>query len=111
MTVSHLKTSDFPLGLPQDRVEPIFPRPRHRGYNRGMEDVIVMDTAPGVSELVALGAIGVVFSAFCVWLTVRLINRRERWAVDTAMAIAAIAFMLISFAVALILGPLMFGKS
>jgi multisubunit Na+/H+ antiporter MnhE subunit len=29
---------------------------------------------------IALAIFGVVFSAFCVWLTVRIVNRRERWA-------------------------------
>ena len=29
---------------------------------------------------IALGIFGVAFAAFCVWLTVRIVNRRERWA-------------------------------
>ena len=29
---------------------------------------------------VVLPALGVAFGAFCVWLTVRIVNRRERWA-------------------------------
>jgi predicted permease len=33
---------------------------------------------------VILGALGVSITAFGVWLTVRLINRRERWAKRTA---------------------------
>jgi hypothetical protein len=30
---------------------------------------------------------GTAFAAFCVWLTVRIINRRERWTKWTAIAI------------------------
>ena len=48
------------------RFDSIFPLPRHSGYNLGMA--------------VALAIFGVAFAAFCVWLAVRIINRRERWA-------------------------------
>lgn len=30
---------------------------------------------------------GASFATFCIWLTVRLINRRERWAKRTAIAL------------------------
>jgi hypothetical protein len=30
--------------------------------------------------LIVLGTLGVAFAAFVVWLTVRIVNRRERWA-------------------------------
>jgi hypothetical protein len=30
--------------------------------------------------LLALSISGVAFACFCVWLTVRIVNRRERWA-------------------------------
>jgi hypothetical protein len=39
---------------------------RHPGYTRGMS--------------IVLPALGVAFAAFCIWLAVRIINRRERWA-------------------------------
>ena len=39
---------------------------------------------------IVLAAIGVAFAAFCVWLGVRIFNRRERWAKWTALAIAAV---------------------
>jgi hypothetical protein len=29
---------------------------------------------------IALSIFGAVFAAFCIWLTVRIVNRRERWA-------------------------------
>jgi len=35
---------------------------------------------------VLLPAVAVVFAAFCVWLTVRIVNRRERWAKWTLAA-------------------------
>jgi len=35
---------------------------------------------------IALAVSGVAFAAFCVWLTVRIVNRRERWAKWTLAA-------------------------
>jgi len=35
---------------------------------------------------IVLPALAVVFAAFCVWLGVRVFNRRERWAMWTAAA-------------------------
>ena len=41
-----------------------------------------------------LPIIGVAFAAFCVWLTVRVINRRERWARWTlAIAIGPLMYV------------------
>lgn len=34
---------------------------------------------------VALAIFGIAFAAFCVWLGVRIVNRRERWAKRTAV--------------------------
>jgi hypothetical protein len=34
-----------------------------------------------------LPALAVVFAAFCVWLVVRIVNRRERWAKWTLAAV------------------------
>src|SRR5580765_3004906 len=39
------------------------------------------DKMPGMA--LALSIIGIAFAAFCVWLTVRIVNRRERWAKRT----------------------------
>ncbi|SRR5579863_2350815 len=39
----------------------------------------------GVS--IILLAFGVAFAALCIWLTVRIVNRRERWARRTALAL------------------------
>ncbi len=44
-----------------------------------------------------LPVLAVVFAAFCVWLTVRIINRRERWAKRTALALALAATYPLSF--------------
>jgi hypothetical protein len=38
----------------------------------------------------ALPALGVTLAAFAVWLTVRIINRRERWAIWTAVLLVAL---------------------
>jgi hypothetical protein len=34
--------------------------------------------------------VGTAFAAVCVWLGVRIVNRRERWAKRTAMAVVAL---------------------
>jgi hypothetical protein len=39
---------------------------------------------PGMSVLFSTLAISI--AAFCIWLTVRFVNRRERWAKRTAVA-------------------------
>lgn len=36
---------------------------------------------------IILPALGITFAAFCVWLTVRIVNRRERWAKWTLAAV------------------------
>ena len=33
---------------------------------------------------ILLSTLAVAFAAFCVWLTVLIVNRRERWAIRTA---------------------------
>jgi hypothetical protein len=38
----------------------------------------------------ALSIFAVAFAAFCVWLTVRIINRRERWAKWTLAAVVGV---------------------
>src|SRR5579872_1609403 len=46
----------------------------------------------------ALSIFGVAFAAFCVWLTVRIVNRKERWAKWTlAAAVAVPALYILSF--------------
>src|SRR5258708_31491364 len=51
-----------------------FPLRRRRGYN------------PRMSLLLA----AVTFSALCVWLAVRIVNRREKWAKWMAVALAVV---------------------
>jgi hypothetical protein len=46
---------------------------------------------------VVLPALGVAFAAFCLWLTVRIVNRRERWAKWTAAGLAIVLAYPISF--------------
>src|SRR5579871_4247077 len=38
---------------------------------------------------IGVPAVATAFAAFCVWLTVRVINRRERWAKWAALAVIA----------------------
>jgi hypothetical protein len=39
---------------------------------------------------ILLPALAVAFAAFCVWLTVRIVNRRERWAKWTLAAVVGV---------------------
>jgi len=47
-----------------------------------------------MAENVVMTSLGTTFAAFCVWLIVRLVNRRERWARRTA---AVIAMLLVGY--------------
>ena len=42
---------------------------------------------------ILLPALAVAFAAFCVWLTVRIVNRRERWAKWTAVGLIVVIFL------------------
>jgi hypothetical protein len=37
---------------------------------------------------IVIGFCGVLFTALCVWLAVRITNLRERWAIRTAVVLA-----------------------
>jgi hypothetical protein len=45
---------------------------------------------------IILPALVVACGAFCVWLTVRIINRRERWAIRTAAAIVLLPLLYVA---------------
>ena len=51
---------------------------------------------------IALAAFGLSFAALCVWLTVRIVNRRERWAKWT---LAILVLFTIAIAYPLSYGP------
>ena len=42
-------------------------------------------------------ALAAACAAFCVWLTVRIINRRERWAIDLALLAVVLAVLFSMF--------------
>jgi hypothetical protein len=47
---------------------------------------------------IVLPALGIVFAAFCIWLVVRIVNRRERWAKWTLAAAVSLPWLyLVSF--------------
>jgi len=47
---------------------------------------------------IAIPAVGVAFAAFCLWLAVRIVNRRERWAKWTlAVAVTVPVLYVASF--------------
>jgi hypothetical protein len=51
--------------------------------------------------VILLQALTVAFAAFCVWLTVRIVNRRERWAKWTLAAVVVLpVFYVASFGLA-----------
>ncbi|HEY2250726.1 MAG TPA: hypothetical protein VGH74_06680 [Planctomycetaceae bacterium] len=43
-----------------------------------------------------LTALAVAFAAFCVWLTVRIVNRRERWAKWTLAVIVGVPVLYVA---------------
>jgi hypothetical protein len=48
---------------------------------------------------IAITAIGIVFAALCIWLIVRIVNRRERWAKRTLAVVVGLPMLyLASFA-------------
>jgi hypothetical protein len=49
---------------------------------------------------ILIPALAVAFAAFCVWLGVRVYNRRERWAKWTAVGLTSILIPLTVYAVA-----------
>ena len=61
-----------------------------RRFRAGLSAITNVRYDPGMTIL--LPAQGTAFAAFCVWLTVRIVNRRERWAKWT-LAGAFIAFL------------------
>jgi hypothetical protein len=53
-----------------------------------------------------LPALALAFAAFCVWLTVRIFNRRERWAKWTAVAVPVVLVILYPTAYLLLMEPI-----
>ena len=45
---------------------------------------------------IVLPALGVAFAAFCVWLMVRIMNRREQWAKRTAVWLAVVPVLYVA---------------
>jgi hypothetical protein len=43
--------------------------------------------------MILLPALAVAFAAFCVWLAVRIVNRRERWAKRIAWGVAGLLLL------------------
>src|SRR5580765_2867040 len=45
---------------------------------------------------IALAITGIAFAALCVWLTVRIVNRRERWAKRTLAAVVGLPVLYVA---------------
>jgi len=43
--------------------------------------------------MILLPTLAVAFAALCIWLTVRIVNRRERWAKWTLAGVVALAYV------------------
>jgi len=59
------------------------------------EDRVVADSSSYLDVVVPV--LGVASAAFCVWLAVRIYNRRERWAKWTAVGLAVVVAYPLSF--------------
>jgi hypothetical protein len=55
------------------------PAPADIAYNRSMSSPLLI--------------VGVSFAAVCIWLTVRIINRREQWAIWAAVGLFVVLFL------------------
>ena len=53
------------------------------------EELLLLKTADAIAAQI-LAVLAVAVAAFCVWLGVRIINRRERWAKRTAVVFAVL---------------------
>jgi hypothetical protein len=67
------------------------------GLVAGVILMLVADLVEGIEPgdrwrafCIAMPAVGAVFTAVLLWLTVRIVNRRERWAKWTAVAVVAL---------------------
>jgi hypothetical protein len=91
-------------------VQDAFPPTRHPGYNLGMgffdsrrrhfydSDWDRFEYHWTDAQVAVLIVTGAIFAAICLWLAVRLINRRERWAKWTLVALLGVpALYLASF--------------
>ncbi|HEY3965282.1 MAG TPA: hypothetical protein VGM05_12075 [Planctomycetaceae bacterium] len=58
----------------------------------GMRYGISVETGSPIAVIATAGA-GVALIALCGWLTVRIVNRRERWAKWTAAALAGVVLL------------------
>lgn len=47
---------------------------------------------------IVCGILAVAFASFCIWLVVRVINRRERWTKRTVIAVGALVLYVFSWA-------------
>jgi hypothetical protein len=56
--------------------------------------LVVLTPVAAVAAMLFLPAAAVASSAFCVWLAVRIVNRRERWAIWTLAGLLGLAALL-----------------
>jgi hypothetical protein len=69
------------------------PRPALRLLVAVVGLVVVIPVA-AIAAILFPPAAAVAFSAFCMWLAVRIVNRRERWAIWTLAGLLGFAALL-----------------
>src|SRR5437868_6452046 len=105
--ISHRTRKYGARGLNTVQVTFAFPAPHHRGYYSSMDESPFL-LHGGIADLIARNRqaeqhaqlttiLAVAVAAFCVWLTVRIVNRRERWAKWTLAAAALPVLYVLSF--------------
>jgi hypothetical protein len=75
--------------IPVERQRPPLPTDSSPSLPRSSADIM-----PGMA--LALSIFGIAFAAFCVWLTVRIVNRRERWAKWTLAAVVSMPLLYVA---------------
>src|SRR5262249_11185988 len=58
-----------------------------------MESTINISEEPDPLTTFIIAALAIAFVAFCIWLTVRIVNRRERWAKRLGVATLIVALL------------------
>ena len=61
----------------------------------GMEDAIDMNSGFRISEFV-VPILAVAYAAFCIWLVVRIVNRRERCAKWTGLVVICLPLLYVA---------------
>jgi hypothetical protein len=70
--------------------------PRRRGSGNNLHLLLFRSPSYNPGMEIVLPALAVAFAAFCVWLAVRIINRRDRWAKWTLAAVVGLPVLYVA---------------